>query len=310
MSAPADTKQETQVCDLCGCASYQIFATRGRWRSRLTTVICQDCGLVYSNPRPTEEENAEFYHREYWGMYKSQSKPNEKFFQRRLPKIKSMLAELAEHLRPGVRVLEIGSGAGALLWSIKRHCNDEGEFIGIEPHAGHAKYCRERKKLDVRPGLLEEVVPTLPKKHFDLVVMNHVLEHTVSPTWVFETVRKMLKPGGVFVVEVPNVNAPGSRLSHFFHVAHHFNFSPRTLEHLAGKTGYTVGRVDELDGDLPKTRLFGVFINKSSKNTNANGALIDDPDERAQALLQYDRWYWRTLASLRKKFTHWQRQRM
>lgn len=304
-----DTKQEPQVCDLCGCPSYQIFATRGRWGSRLTTVICQECGLVYSNPRPTEEENADFYHRRYWGMYKSQSEPNEKFFRRRLPKIKSMLAEIAEHLRPGLRVLEIGSGAGALLWSIKRNCNDEGEFIGVEPHVGHAKFCRERKQLDVRSGLLEEVVPTLPKNNFDLVVMNHVLEHTVSPTKVFETVGRLLKPDGVFVVEVPNVNAPGSRLSHFFHVAHHFNFSPATLQHLATKTGYTVKRVNELDGDLPHTRLFGVFVNRRPKKSETNGTLRDDPQERSRALTSYESWYWRTLASLRKKFTHWQRQR-
>ncbi|MGB0581781.1 MAG: class I SAM-dependent methyltransferase, partial [Limisphaerales bacterium] len=266
-------------------------------------------GLVYSNPRPTEEENAKFYHREYWGQYKSQSEPNEKFFNRRLPKIKSMLSEISENLRPGMRVLEIGSGAGALLWSIKRNCNGEGEFIGVEPHVGHAKFCRERKKLDVRSGLLEEVVPALPNKHFDLVVMNHVLEHTVSPTWVFETVKKLLKPDGVFVVEVPNVAAPGSRLSHFFHVAHHFNFSPRTLQHLAQKTGYSVNRVNELDGDLPDTRLFGIFANQRSSKSATTGELKDDPQERANALNRYENWYWRTLASLRKKITHWQRQR-
>ena len=80
-----------QVCDLCGSARYLVFATRGRG-AKLTTVICEDCGLVYTNPRPTERENAKFYHTSYWGAYKNQSVPDEKFFQRRLPKIRPMLA--------------------------------------------------------------------------------------------------------------------------------------------------------------------------------------------------------------------------
>jgi hypothetical protein len=35
----------------------------------------------------------------------------------------------------------------------------------------------------------------------------------------------------------------------------------------------------------------------------------DDPNERAKALKRYESWYWTTFASLRKKMTHWKRQR-
>ncbi|MCX6995450.1 MAG: hypothetical protein NTY13_06620, partial [Chlamydiae bacterium] len=58
-------KEFKQVCDLCGSGQYQVFATRGRGGSKLTTVICSDCGLVYTNPRPTDHENANFYHTSY-----------------------------------------------------------------------------------------------------------------------------------------------------------------------------------------------------------------------------------------------------
>ncbi len=36
------TEEPKQVCDLCGSARHQIFATRGRGGSKLTTVICDD----------------------------------------------------------------------------------------------------------------------------------------------------------------------------------------------------------------------------------------------------------------------------
>jgi 2-polyprenyl-3-methyl-5-hydroxy-6-metoxy-1,4-benzoquinol methylase len=316
VTVSANTKHKTaplpeakQVCDLCGSPAYQVFARKGRHGSKLTTVICQECGLVYTNPRLTEKENADFYHQNYWGVYKNKTTPDEKFFLRRLPKIKSMLAQLRPFLRPGVKVLEVGCSVGALLWSMKQMVGSTGQFIGIEAHHGHAQFARESKGLDVRPGLLHELTHKLQLNHFDLIVMNHVLEHTTSPTEVFQVVRKLLKPHGVFVVEVPNVEAPGSRLSHFFHVAHHYNFSPRTLQRLAQKTGFKVRKIDALDGDLPGTRLNAVFEKPAAAEAAMPTKFIrDDPGDRAAALKKYERWYWLTAASLRKKVTHWKRQ--
>lgn len=304
--------QPTQVCDLCENGDFQIFATRGRHGMKLQTVICQGCGLVYTNPRMSELENREFYKNRYWGKFKNKTVPDERFFRRRLPKIKPILGQMRTYLRPGVSVLEIGCGVGALLHSMRATVASDGTFIGIEPHQGHAQFAREAKQLDVRAGLLNEVSQELKPASFDLVVMNHVLEHTPSPTEVFLAVRKLLKPRGVLVVEVPNVEAPGSRLSHFFHVAHHYAFSPRTLHRLAQKTGFLANRVIALDGDLPGTRLNAIFekLAPSAQVPALAKFLRDDPGQRAAALLRYERWYWLTAASLRKKATHWQRQRL
>ncbi len=304
--------QSPQVCDLCESGDFQVFALRGRHRMKLQTVICQGCGLVYTNPRMSEQENREFYKNRYWGKFKNKTVPDERFFRRRLPKIKPILGQIRIYLRPGVSVLEIGCGVGALLHSMRATVASDGTFIGIEPHQGHAQFAREAKQLDVRTGLLNEISHELKPASFDLVVMNHVLEHTPSPTEVFLTVKNLLKPRGVFVVEVPNIEAPGSRLSHFFHVAHHYAFSSRTLQRLAQKTGFHSNRVAALDGDLPGTRLNAIFekLAPTAPVPALTKFLRDDPDERAAALLRYERWYWLTAASLRKKVTHWQRQRL
>lgn len=299
-----------QVCDLCGSASHLVFSRRGRHGSPLSTVICHGCGLVYTNPRVSEKENADYYHKDYWGDYKDQSVPDEKFFRRRLPKIKPMLGQLKPFLRPGVKVLEVGCSVGALLWSMKNLVGSTGQFIGIEAHHGHAQFAREQKKLDVRAGLLHEVEHKLPAASFDLVVMNHVLEHTTSPTDVFLKLKKLLKPRGVLVVEVPNIEAPGSRLSHFFHRAHHFSFSPRTLQRLGQQAGFKTRKIEALDGDLPRTRLFAVFEKPLIREATLPAKFVrDDAAERAAALRSYEKWYWLTAASLRKKVTHWKRQR-
>lgn len=300
-----------QVCDLCGCETYQVFAKRGRGGVPIQTVICGECGLVYTNPRMTDEENARWYKTNYWGDYKSQQAPDEKFFQRRLPKIREIFAQVKERLPEGAKVLEIGCGVGALLSRISAEVGESGSVTGIEPHAGHAKFAKESKGLDVRNGLLEDILPDLEKGTFDLVVMNHVLEHTTSPTETLLAIKGLLKPGGIYIAEVPNVEAPGSRLSHFFHPAHHYNFSPATFERLALKSGFEVLDVSALDGDLPGTRLNGTFRKpEDGKEQMADGEMPgDDAAARAEALRAYGRWYWLTLASLRKKVTHWQRQR-
>jgi hypothetical protein len=71
-----------------------------------------------------------------------------------------------------------------------------------------------------------------------------------------------------------------------------------------------VRKVEALDGDLPGTRLYAVFEHPLVPDNIVPIKFIrDDATERSRALRQYERWYWLTAASLRKKVTHWKRQR-
>lgn len=312
----SDTMQETkdknhstlqeQVCDLCDNPSFQVFSQKGRHNSSITTVICKGCGLVYTNPRLTDQETSAYYQNAYWKQYKKQQEPNEKFFQRRLPKIKPLLEELRPFLKSGMKVLECGCSVGALLSSIREIVGPSGRVIGVEPSQKQSQFARDMKGLEVLTGLIQEVQEKLESNFFDVIVMNHVLEHTTSPSQILALIKNLLKHNGVFILEVPNIEAPGSRLSHFFHIAHHFAFSPETLRYLALKTKFSVLRIAALDGDLPKTRLFAV-LKKTTSEDNAFPleSIRDDYEKRATALNQYERRYWLTGASIRKKFTHW-----
>jgi hypothetical protein len=48
-------------CNLCGRDDSQPVASRDKYRLPLTTVICQGCGLIYLNPRPTAATYKKFY---------------------------------------------------------------------------------------------------------------------------------------------------------------------------------------------------------------------------------------------------------
>lgn len=285
-----------------------IFADRGRGGASLQTVICRGCGLVHTNPLPSEKEIAEFYHHQYWGSYKGQTAPGENFFQRRIPKVMPIFKQLVPRLTPGARVLEVGTSVGALLSLIHRQLAGSGKVVGIEAHEGHAKFAREQKGLDVRYGLLDEVAGELHGMEFDLAVMNHVLEHTLSPSSVLTILSELVRQDGVLVLEVPNVEAPGATVRNFFHLAHPFNFSPMTLRRLARKTGWGIELLETPDGDLPDTRLNATLVNlRKPADAGELLGLREDAEARRDALERYFSWYGRTLGSFRKKWRHWQR---
>jgi 2-polyprenyl-3-methyl-5-hydroxy-6-metoxy-1,4-benzoquinol methylase len=307
MEATVDTA--TQVCDICADEDFVVFRTSGRHGQPLQTVICNCCGLVYTNPRPSDADDPEFYKSRYWGDYRSKTTPDERFFRRRIPKVRDISVRCLQLLDDveSPRVLEIGCGVGALSLLLHEGLDDGAEITAIEPSKGHSAFAKQRTGLDVRHGLLDEIASKLAAETFDLVVMNHVLEHVPSAREVCTCVLGLLCPGGRFVIEVPNVEQPGSRLSHFFHVAHNFNFSPATLRRLALSTGFEVESIEALDGDLPGTRLFAVLTKGRTPETSSLPS--DGAAERAASLKRYGRWYTLTLASLRKKVTHAMRQR-
>lgn len=103
-------------------------------------------------------------------------------------------------LRPGVRVLEIGSGRGTLLKDLRtRGVN----AIGIEPNASLARDARARHGLlplarmsGARLGFADGA--------FDLVISFDVFEHIADSDAHLAEVRRVLAPGGAYALQTPN----------------------------------------------------------------------------------------------------------
>jgi methionine biosynthesis protein MetW len=108
---------------------------------------------------------------------------------------------VANMIPAGVRVLDVGCGAGALVRVLRGVTR--AEFLGIEPDAMRAERARSHG-LNVRTGYLtRELVNELGL--FDIVLLTDVLEHLPDPQSLLLIVREALRPGGIVIISVPNV---------------------------------------------------------------------------------------------------------
>lgn len=217
-------------CNLCQGYDASVIARRSRSGRPLRTVACHACGLVWSDPRPHEARR--FYAEDYRLAYKNSFRPKPKHVLRAGKVALSRLGKIHSHVRPGLQVLDVGSGGGEFAYLLATL----GLAVkGIEPNRGYAGYAAEEYGLDVEQGFIGDAV--LPPASYDLITIWHVLEHTENPRAVLAQLRDALKPGGTLVVEVPNVEATCQSPRSTFHEAHLYNFNIATLQALAAASG-------------------------------------------------------------------------
>ena len=220
-------------CNLCGGCDVEVIGERDRDGRPLRTTICRACGLVWSNPRPSEDEVRRYYSREYRLDYKGHSTPSLRHIARSARGALNRYRALAPYIQPGDRILDAGAGGGEVVYVLRKLGF---AAIGIEPDEQYARHARESLGAPVETGFVQD--STFPSGSFDVVTMYHALEHVEDPSAILSRLRGWMADGGVLLIEVPNAEAvciaPQSR----FHFAHFYNFNRDTLEALGRKAGF------------------------------------------------------------------------
>jgi 2-polyprenyl-6-hydroxyphenyl methylase/3-demethylubiquinone-9 3-methyltransferase len=111
-------------------------------------------------------------------------------------------ALLGAHVRPGDRCLDIGCGDGSTSgpWLLQRGC----DYLGVDVSGtavAHATAAGLR-------AMLVDDAASLPfgDGEFDVALAIEVLEHLFSPHLAAAEALRVLRPGGVLIVTVPNVS--------------------------------------------------------------------------------------------------------
>jgi SAM-dependent methyltransferase len=157
-------------------------------------------------------------------------------------------------------VVEVGAGWGGLAQVFSR--DRRYRFVGFEPSASRAAYCRARG-FDVREGLF---VGHESAGVADAVIFDNVLEHVEDPETLVRKAVASLREGGLLVVIVPNLNDVRRfhrawRKRHYWRPHNHINyFSGRDLKRLFRRHGLkhrffgleAVGKMGDDLGLLPR----------------------------------------------------------
>ena len=220
-------------CPLCGESRYRVFSERTRNR----IVVCRGCGLYYVTPLPEAEAVERAV--QHSDKYTEDQLAKEAFFRRRAVQV----LEDVERRRGGPgRLLDVGCAIGSEL-AVAR---ERGwEAIGLELSASSLAVARSRGH-DVREQTLEG--SGFAEARFDLVTLNHVLEHIPRPSAVLAEIHRVLAQDGLLFVAVPNVRTwwfyvKRRRYGWTFQDDHFLHFSVDTLARLLRAHGFEV--VDE-----------------------------------------------------------------
>ena len=203
---------------------------------------CKQCGLYYVAPRPSAEEVGEFYQCSYY-----RNDPNfergakEKAFQKGIEKIERKLG------RRG-KLLDVGCGGGDFLTVTKER---SWEVMGLEPSATAAKFTRNRLRVKVVEGTLDEDAASFEPEYFDAITLWDVIEHTTDPLNTVKIAFHLLVKGGVLVLRSPNMDFHRIRMRFFPWIGrrqgrnifldatlHLFGFSSHTIRILLQKAGF------------------------------------------------------------------------
>jgi 2-polyprenyl-3-methyl-5-hydroxy-6-metoxy-1,4-benzoquinol methylase len=219
-AAPAGIPCSHPAAQLRALFSAQDFITGHPFK----IASCAGCGLTVTTPQPGAVEIAGYYPRGYYGDSTGRRFPRivestqQALYGHRVRQVESLRGG-----RPG-RVLDVGCGRGELLQEFRRRGWD---VQGTELSDRASAYAREVLHLPVETGSLDTI--GFPAGHFDAITLWHVLEHVADPQALLLEANRILKPGGVFLVSVPNFGSCEARLfrDKWFHLD-----VPRHVTHL------------------------------------------------------------------------------
>ena len=224
------------ACNLCGHDGFRVLESD---TPPYRVLCCRRCRLVFVDPAPPAKALCEHYDGDYYHEWIDAQRD------RRLAMWEARLDRLGKWTKRG-RLLDVGCGEGTFLELARKRGWD---VQGTELSRFAADYASRALGREIFCGELAEA--RFRDGEFDAVTLWHVLEHVTDPGRYLSEVRRILKPKGILIVAVPNVNdlamqvayravrgkplrrfSPGDREIHLYH------FSAETLTGYMEKTGF------------------------------------------------------------------------
>lgn len=225
-------------CPVCGCDRFvkgHIVIKYGK-NEEFGFSECDVCSAVFLSKRIEESEISLAYADNYEPYSDKASLLKELFWWWR----DGREARYIKSHKPDAKcLLEIGSSWGRYLLSMKEKLGLE--VVGIEIGEEAAKVGQAKYGLDIRFGVLDS--QNFSDDKFDVVVMNHVLEHLYCPKQTLVKVFNMMVSRGLLLIKTPNTESLERRIfgRHWgpYDVPRHISlFSEKTMKAVLTDCGF------------------------------------------------------------------------
>jgi SAM-dependent methyltransferase len=189
-------------CGFCGAAGRHAFDKDG-----FPYCVCEACGSLFVNPRPTESILADYLHAseaiEFWSSHfyrETAAARRERIFAPRAKVVSDVARQRG--LAGAVRFADVGAGYGLFLSELKA-LQPSWSLTAIEPDHRLAGVCEAEGFATVRRPVEECGGAGLA---LDFVSAFEVLEHVFDPLAFLQACRQILRPGGFALVTTLTVS--------------------------------------------------------------------------------------------------------
>lgn len=223
---PYPVEGTNEPCNLCGGKETLEICNLDRRLKPLRTVVCADCGLMRTQPMPTDEELAAYYAGAYRRDYQlASSTPPKAHIVSSMRTAHARMKDLSQWIKPGCRVLDFGCGSGEFAYLAKEAgC----EVYAFDPGGDYLDFARITYSIDAQAMRWQDA--EFPFGFFDVVSSYHVVEHLRKPVDAMKKMADWLSSDGVIHIEVPDMRANHKPAFDRFHFAHVHGFTPASLE--------------------------------------------------------------------------------
>jgi len=173
-----------------------------------TTVRLTAYGYFELAEKPTPERLSEYYAAKYYQQsvrtHQHKYEADELLFRKNKLEQKRLKVEsLLDPNEAQRQFLDIGSGEG---FALAHYAQCGWEVTGMDYSSFGCTMHHPDLRDRLLVGDLNELMNQLKeaKERYQLILMDNVLEHVLEPLDVLRTVRELMVPGGILIVEVPN----------------------------------------------------------------------------------------------------------